>query len=67
MVKFTKLKVIKNLFCITPGTCGLLARLRSFFPAYVMYPGSVHSEAECCLLICVRPCCTVRVSGMLAQ
>jgi hypothetical protein len=29
--------------------------------------GSVHSEGGCCLLQCVRPCCTVRVSGMLAE
>ena len=29
--------------------------------------GSVHSEGGCCLLKCVRPCCTVCVFGMLAQ
>jgi hypothetical protein len=26
-----------------------------------------HSEGGCCLLKCVRPCCAVCVSGMLAQ
>jgi len=29
--------------------------------------GSVHSEGGCCLLKCVRPYCTVCVSGMLLQ
>ena len=29
--------------------------------------GSVHSEGGCCQLKCVRPYCTVCVSGMLDQ